>query len=73
VDASRGAREERQRERERERERVGSFARSLNPSTRLFLSLAGAVPPAHLAAADLPGNRGFDPMCLGADPKALAW
>jgi len=33
----------------------------------------GAVPPAHLTAADLPGNRGFDPMCLGADPKALAW
>ena len=45
-------------------------------STRsFFLSLSppGAVPPAHLAAADLPGNRGFDPMCLGADPKALAW
>ena len=49
-----------------------SFA-PLSSNTVFSLSPPGAVPPAHLAAADLPGNRGFDPMCLGADPKALAW
>lgn len=32
----------------------------------------GAAPPAWLKG-DLPGDRGFDPMGLGADPKALAW
>jgi len=52
-----------------------STRRSRSPlfSLRASPPMPGAVPPAHLAAADLPGNRGFDPMCLGADPKALAW
>jgi len=34
--------------------------------------LAGVAPPAYLNGT-LPGDRGFDPMGLGADPKALAW
>ena len=32
----------------------------------------GVQPPSYLNGS-LPGDRGFDPMGLGADPKALAW
>ena len=32
----------------------------------------GVAPPAYLNGT-LPGDRGFDPIGLGADPKALAW
>jgi hypothetical protein len=29
--------------------------------------------PAHLENSKLPGNFGFDPLGLGADPERLAW
>ncbi|KAG2497885.1 hypothetical protein HYH03_004151 [Edaphochlamys debaryana] len=32
----------------------------------------GVIPPSHLTGK-LAGDRGFDPLCLGADPKALEW
>jgi hypothetical protein len=45
----------------------------LTPSRRPPLTLnPGAAPPSWLTGT-LPGDRGFDPMGLGADPKALAW
>lgn len=35
--------------------------------------LPGSKVPAHLQNAKLPGNFGFDPLNLGAEPEALRW
>ncbi|KAI8475812.1 MAG: chlorophyll a/b-binding protein domain-containing protein [Monoraphidium minutum] len=52
--------------------RGASRARSVVVRAERPLWAPGVVAPAWLDGS-LPGDRGFDPMGLGADPKALAW
>lgn len=54
----------------RGRSRVAKL--SVNAAADRQLWLPGSTPPKHLDGS-LAGDYGFDPLSLGADPKALKW